>query len=142
MPKKQKFSEAEDNALWWFRREIGIADNDIDGWKLMAHALVRQKFPDAMVLSSRQGMVMALMGHPDERKKRGPRIKWTPEFRTSLLDQLDQIKAESNRPETDESAIQVLLEKDFKGRGIKLKALKNQAAISRQMAKEGKLPPY
>jgi hypothetical protein len=128
-----------DAALWALRRDMGVADDDKDGWKTLVYVLAHTFLPEKLNLSSREKMVMALTGHPDKKLKRGPKYVWTDEIRRKMLQVIDQIKDESNTPQNDQSVIGRYFSDGFEGIKVSEKTLLNQVAISRKMAKEGKL---
>lgn len=132
--------ESNDEALWILRRSLGLSDIDKNGWKKMVFALVSTYRPEDLVLSSRQRMILALMGHPDQKRRRGPKEKWSPEARIDLLAAIDEKKAGSaNSKETDKSIIERCFAEELAKHGVEEKTLQNIVSVSRRMAQNGKL---
>ena len=131
---------ANDLTLWAVRREFGIKDDDKGGWKKLSAALVDKYAP---MVDDHQLLASLLMGLPDEKKKRGPKVKWTPEDMSHLLFLIDDFKKQSSNPgETDASIIERRLEEFTNRIGIVSKTLKTRTAKARALSRAGKLPPY
>lgn len=130
--------DLERTALWKFRREMGISDDDASGWMVLCLVLVRQFLPEKLNLPSREMMVAVLMGTPDDKTKMGAKIKWTDDKRRHVLAVIDELKA-ANPAGTDQSIIGRHFQHGFKNINVSEKTLINQVSISRRMVLRGEL---